>query len=84
MKRCELARQVYTASHIKGHFVLRSGRTSNEYFDKYLLEAAPCLLKRIAEGMAGMVPTNYEVLAGLEMVLKRSACCKWGLNHEQA
>ncbi len=67
MKRCELARQVYRASYIKGHFVLRSGRTSNEYFDKYLFEADPCLLKGIAEGMAGMVPTNCEVLAGLEM-----------------
>ena len=67
MKRCELARQVYTASHREGHFVLRSGRTSNEDFDKYLFEADPCLLKSIAEDMAGMVPSNCEVLAGLEM-----------------
>ncbi len=68
MKRCELAAQAYRASCIKGHFVLRSGRTSNDYFDNYLFEAGPCLLKGIAEGMAGMVPTNGEVLAGLEMV----------------
>ncbi|MEW5994477.1 MAG: orotate phosphoribosyltransferase [Candidatus Zixiibacteriota bacterium] len=67
MKRCELARQVYTASHIEGHFVLRSGKTSNEYIDKYLFETDPCLLKSIAEGMAKMVPGNCEVLAGLEM-----------------
>ena len=67
MKRYELARQVYEASYISGHFVLRSGRTSNEYFDKYLFETAPALLKSIAESMAGMVPANCDLLAGLEM-----------------
>lgn len=67
MEHYKLARQVYTASHIEGHFVLRSGRTSNEYFDKYLFEADPCLLKAIAESMAGMVPNNCDMLAGLEM-----------------
>ena len=67
MERCELARNVYAASHIEGHFVLRSGRTSNEYFDKYLFEGAPTLLKSIAEAMAGVVPGNCDMLAGLEM-----------------
>jgi orotate phosphoribosyltransferase len=67
MERCELARQVYSTSHIEGQFVLRSGRTSTEYFDKYLFEANPLLLKAIAEHMAGMVPGNCHALAGLEM-----------------
>jgi len=67
MKRSELAREVHAASHIEGHFVLRSGVTSNEYFDKYLFEADPGLLRSIAEGMAEMVPANCELLAGLEM-----------------
>ena len=67
MKRRELARQVYETSHIEGHFLLRSGRTSHEYFDKYLFEADPCLLRSIAEHIAGLVPRNCDVLAGLEM-----------------
>lgn len=67
MDHHELARQLHTASHITGQFVLRSGRTSTEYFDKYLFEADPRLLRSIAEGMAGMVPSNCEILAGLEM-----------------
>jgi orotate phosphoribosyltransferase len=67
MERAELARRVYEASHIQGHFVLRSGRTSGEYFDKYLFEADPCLLRAIAACMAGMVPEGCDILAGLEM-----------------
>ncbi len=65
--RRELAQQLYTASHIEGQFVLRSGVTSSEYFDKYLFEADPVLLRRIAETMAEMVPPDCELLAGLEM-----------------
>ena len=67
MDRFALARQVYETSHIEGHFVLRSGRTSNEYFDKYLFEAEPRLLKAIAEHMARLVPEGCDALAGLEM-----------------
>ena len=34
--RHELARQIYETAHLTGEFLLRSGVTSNEYFDKYL------------------------------------------------
>lgn len=46
---------------------MRSGQTSNEYFDKYLFETDPIILKTIAEEMAELVPGNTEKLAGLEM-----------------
>lgn len=62
-----LARKIRAASHITGDFMLRSGQTSHEYFDKYLFEARPELLKSIAEHMAPMIPTGTDVLAGLEM-----------------
>jgi len=67
MDRCGLVRRVYETSHIEGHLVLRSGRTSNEYFDKYLFEADPVLLKSIAENMVGLIPSGCDALAGLEM-----------------
>lgn len=67
MERNELARQIYTLSNIKGEFLLRSGVISNEYFDKYLFEAQPEVLKAIAEYMAKFVPENTQALAGLEM-----------------
>jgi orotate phosphoribosyltransferase len=63
----DLARRVYETAHLTGEFTLRSGQVSNEYFDKYLFEANPVLLRDIAEAMAPMVPAETEVLAGLEL-----------------
>lgn len=63
----QLARDIYDTAHITGEFKLRSGAVSNEYFDKYLFEAQPPLLKRIAEAMKELLPTEGDALAGLEM-----------------
>ena len=62
-----LARRIYETAHITGEFTLRSGAKSNEYFDKYLFEADPKLLKDIAEAMVSLVPPGIDALAGLEM-----------------
>ena len=35
------------AAHLRGEFLLRSGRTATEYFDKYHFEADPVLLAAI-------------------------------------
>ncbi|WP_422738922.1 orotate phosphoribosyltransferase [Micromonospora sp. WMMD729] len=61
-----LARRVYETCHLTGSFRLRSGRTSAEYFDKYLFEAEPGLLREVAEAMVGLLP-ECDVLAGMEM-----------------
>jgi orotate phosphoribosyltransferase len=63
----DLARRVYQASHLTGTFVLRSGATSNEYFDKYRFESDPRLLRELAEAMAGLLPEGADGLAGLEL-----------------
>ena len=65
--RADLARRIYVSSHLTGEFTLRSGRVSNEYFDKYRFESDPLLLADVAEAMATLVPEGIEVLAGLEM-----------------
>jgi orotate phosphoribosyltransferase len=65
--RANLARRVYECAHITGTFTLRSGAVSNEYFDKYLFEAEPALLKDIAAALAALVPAGVDALAGLEM-----------------
>jgi len=62
-----LAKRIYETAHITGEFTLRSGAKSHEYFDKYLFEAHPGLLKNIAEAMVQLVPPNIDALAGLEM-----------------
>jgi orotate phosphoribosyltransferase len=63
----ELGQRIYQAAHLTGEFLLRSGLTTNEYFDKYRFEADPVLLDAIAEAMVPLVPPDTEVLAGLEL-----------------
>lgn len=62
-----LARRIFDTAHLTGAFTLRSGSLSTEYFDKYLFEADPDLLRAIAEMLAPMVPAGTEALAGLEL-----------------
>ena len=54
-----------------GAFALRSGPVSNEYFDRYLLEADPPLLRRVAGPMAGLVP------AGTGLLIQRAGPRSW-------
>lgn len=67
MTHSELAQKIFEVAHLTGSFKLRSGQTSNEYFDKYKFESQPVLLKEIARQMAPLIPKDTEVLAGLEM-----------------
>ncbi len=55
------------ACMLSGTFKLRSGQTSDRYFDKYQFESNPALLAQVAEAMAGQVPAHGEILAGLEL-----------------
>ena len=66
-RRIGLAKKIVAASKITGTFVLRSGATSNVYFDKYRFEADPKLLADIAAGMSELVPDGTQRLIGLEM-----------------
>lgn len=67
MDKYQLAQEIYNVSHLNGEFKLRSGLISNEYFDKYLFESNPTLLKEIANQLSKLIPEGTEVLAGLEM-----------------
>ena len=63
----ELADRIYERARLTGEFRLRSGATSSEYFDKYLFESDPRLLREIAEELVGLLPAGVEALAGLEL-----------------
>ncbi len=64
-----LAAEIYKASYITGEFLLRSGKISNEYFDKYQFESIPELLNAISDQMLDILPdeSEYDYLGALEM-----------------
>jgi orotate phosphoribosyltransferase len=66
-EREALARDLVAASYLKGDFVLRSGKRSNRYFDKFLFETDPQLLKRIGAQLATLVPKDTQRLAAPEL-----------------
>jgi orotate phosphoribosyltransferase len=61
------AKRIREVSKLSGDFLLRSGKRSNTYFDKYRFESNPSLLKEIAEAMVALIPPGTEILGGLEM-----------------
>ena len=65
--KAELAKQVFKSCYLTGQFLLRSGKTSTEYFDKYRFESDPGLLRQIAKSLVPMIPPGTELLAALEM-----------------
>jgi orotate phosphoribosyltransferase len=67
MDRTELAHRIYSVSRLRGHFILRSGQISDQYFDKYLFESEPALLAEIVSHLSHLIPSDTQILAGLEM-----------------
>jgi orotate phosphoribosyltransferase len=61
-----LVRRLLDVCQLRGHFVLRSGETSTEYFDKYLFESDPTLLLEVAAAMVDLLPP-CDALGGMEM-----------------
>jgi orotate phosphoribosyltransferase len=70
MDRDELAVALCDHAYLEGDFVLRSGRRSSYYLDKYRFETQPDLLgplgERIAEAVQGLEPGAVR-LAGPEL-----------------
>ncbi len=55
MTRDELARALREAAYLEGDFVLRSGRRSRYYLDKYRFETTPDLLRPLGDAIAAAV-----------------------------
>jgi orotate phosphoribosyltransferase len=68
-----LGRSLLGAAYLEGDFVLRSGRRSRYYLDKYLFETDPTVLRGIVYEMAMMIRnelalgTSYARLAAPEL-----------------
>ena len=65
----ELGDRLLEASYLEGDFILRSGRRSRFYLDKYLFETRPDLLRDIADGLADKLSgyEPFDLLAGPEL-----------------
>jgi orotate phosphoribosyltransferase len=62
-----LAADIDALCRLTGQFTLRSGQQATEYFDKYLFEADPQVLLRVAREMVSLLPTDTDLLGGLEL-----------------
>ncbi len=67
LSKKDLALQIEKISKLKGSFKLRSGQTSDFYFDKYQFESNPIILDAITDYLVDMIPKNIELLGGLEL-----------------
>ena len=66
METAELARRVKEAAFLEGDFVLRSGKRSKYYLDKYLFSAQPDILAELGKRFAAYAD-DVDVIAGPEL-----------------
>jgi orotate phosphoribosyltransferase len=61
-----LARKVYDLCHLNRNVQAALRQVSDEYFDRYLFEGQPALLREVAHAMVRLVPV-CDTLAGMEL-----------------
>ena len=67
MDREQLIKRIKETAYLEGDFVLRSGKRSKYYLDKYLFETCPDILKGLGEEFAGYVGDDVTLIAGAEL-----------------
>ena len=63
----DLASDMVEAAYLEGDFVLRSGRRSRYYFDKYLFETRPGILRRLGPALAELLFEGTQRVASPEL-----------------
>lgn len=66
MEKAELARRVKEESYLEGDFVLRSGKRSKYYMDKYLFSSQPDILAELGRRFAEYAQ-DADLIAGPEL-----------------
>jgi orotate phosphoribosyltransferase len=67
MTREQLANRIAEVSLLRGEFLLRSGRKSNYYLDKYRFETQPDVLIELGKLFAEKVTAKVDRIAGAEL-----------------
>ena len=66
MDKAELAKRIKAAAYLEGDFVLRSGKRSKYYLDKYLFETTPAILAELGRRLAEQAG-DVDQIAGAEL-----------------
>jgi len=67
MTKEELIKRIKETAYLEGDFVLRSGKRSKYYLDKYLFETCPDILKALGEEFAKYITDDVTLIAGAEL-----------------
>jgi orotate phosphoribosyltransferase len=81
--RQELIKRIKQTAYLEGDFVLRSGKRSTYYLDKYLFETCPDILKALGKEFAKYVTDDVTLIAGAELggvALAAAAAMQTGKN----
>ena len=64
METAELIARIKQVAYLEGDFLLRSGRRSKYYLDKYLFETQPEILAELGKRLADRVDAKIDRIAG--------------------
>ncbi len=67
MDKAALTARIKESSYLEGDFVLRSGKRSKYYMDKYLFETQPDILKALGEEFCKHLTDDVTLIAGAEL-----------------
>jgi len=67
VKRDELIKRIKETAYLEGDFILRSGKRSKYYLDKYLFETCPDILKALGGEFAKHITPDVTLIAGAEL-----------------
>ncbi len=67
MTRKELIKRIKETAYLEGDFVLRSGKRSKYYLDKYLFETCPDILRALGKEFTKYITDDVTLIAGAEL-----------------
>lgn len=67
MNKAQLTKRVKETSYLEGDFVLRSGKRSKYYMDKYLFETQPDILRALGKEFCKYLTPDVTLIAGAEL-----------------
>jgi orotate phosphoribosyltransferase len=65
--KTQLVKRVKETAYLEGDFVLRSGKRSKYYMDKYLFETQPDILKALGQEFCKYLTPDITLIAGAEL-----------------